>query len=157
MGTIELHHEITIAAPAAVAWAVVADYRRDVDWRTGVLSMIPTPDDLVNVGTTTVERIRAGGRTYVNDGEVTAVDPGVRFEWRTTAGVTAHGARAVRVLDEERCRVRLELTVAPEGFNRAIAPLLRRMLASNLHRDLDRLQSIVEAGMDRSARPLEQP
>lgn len=95
MSTITLVHETDIHAPAATAWQVVADYTRDVTWRNGVLRMAPTPTGLVQVGTTTEEEIRVAGRTYRNSGEVVTVEPGVRFEWRTTAGAAAHGARQV--------------------------------------------------------------
>ena len=106
MGTIDITHQITVTAGAEAVWAVLADYGRDVEWRTGVVRMESTPADEVEVGTTTTEVLRVGGRSYTNLGEVTAVDRGRRFEWRTTAGANAHGARAVRPLDGDRCEVR---------------------------------------------------
>jgi uncharacterized membrane protein len=143
---IELHHEIEIDAPARRAWALLADYALDPEWRAGVVSMEPTPPGPVGVGTTTAEVLRFAGRTMRNEGVVVAVDDGRRFEWRTTAGAAdADGAREVEALDADRCRVRLELTVRPHGVDRALAPVTRRVLDRNLRADLRRLRALVAA------------
>ena len=145
MSTITLIHETDIDAPARSVWRVVADYSRDVEWRHGVLSMVPDPTGLAQVGTSTAEVMKVAGRTYRNDGEVVAVTPGSRFEWRTTAGAVAHGSRQVSPIDPQRCRVRLELHVTPTGINRLFAPMLKRMLADGLTGDLQRLRNLVES------------
>lgn len=145
MTTITLVHETDIAAPAALAWRVVADYARDVEWRSGVLRMVPSPPGLVRVGTTTAEEMKVAGKTYRNDGEVVSVEQGSRFEWRTTAGAVAHGARQVTSIDPGRCRVGLELHVTPSGVNRLLAPMLTKVLDKGLAGDLVRLRSLVEA------------
>ena len=145
MSTVILIHDTDIDAPAAMAWRVVADYARDVEWRQGVLHMVPTPTGLVRVGTTTAEEMKLAGKTYRNDGEVIAVEPGSRFEWRTTAGAVAHGSRHVMPIDPRRCRVRLELHVTPTGLNPLFAPMLKRMLDTGLAGDVGRLRELVEA------------
>lgn len=145
MSTVTLIHETDIGAPAAMAWQVVADYARDVDWRVGVLRMVPTPSGPVQVGTTTAEEMKLAGKTYRNDGEVVVVEPGSRFEWRTTAGAVAHGSRQVIPIDPGRCRVRLELHVTPTGLNRVFAPVLKKVLAKGLAGDVERLRDLVEA------------
>ena len=145
MSAITLIHETDIDAPARSVWRVVADYSRDVEWRDGVLSMVPNPPGLVEVGTVTAEEMKVAGRTYRNDGEVVAVEPGSRFQWRTTAGAVAHGSRQVSTIDPERCRVRLELHVTPTGINRLFAPMLKRLLADALTGDLQRLRELVES------------
>lgn len=150
MSTITLIHEAVIDAPAAMAWRVVADYSRDVDWRRGVVRMAPTPVGLVQVGTTTAEEMKLAGTTYRNNGQVVAVDPGSRFQWCTTAGAVAHGSRQVTPIDSERCRVRLELHVTPTGPNRLFAPILRRMLDKGLAGDVQRLRELVETATPRN-------
>lgn len=107
--------------------------------------MVPTPAGPVRVGTTTAEEMKVAGKTYRNDGEVVAVDDGTRFEWRTTAGAVAHGARQVTPLDGDRCYVRLELHVTPTGLNRLLAPMLKTMLDRTLAGDVERLRTLVEA------------
>ena len=148
MTTIEMQATAEIDRPAAEVWQVLADYARDPEWRTGVRSMVPTPPGEAQVGTTTTEVLRLGGRTWRNDGEVTAVDAGRRFTWRTTVGADADGARAVSPTSDGSCLVSLELRVRPHGAERLMAPLLRRMLQKNLHRDLSRLRELVTAGAE---------
>lgn len=142
---ITIHQEIDIDAPTADVWRVVADYGRDPQWRTGVLSMVPSPPGPVTAGTTTVEELRLGGRLWRNEGEVTAVEPGRRFEWRTTSGAVARGSRSVEALGAGRSRLRLELHVTPTGTSRLMIPVLGRMLRRNLARDVRRLAEVVEA------------
>lgn len=131
------------ASPQAI-WDVIADYRRDPEWRTGVISMVPTPAGCVQVGTTTVEDLRLAGKTWRNVGRVTAVTSGQHFSWQTTDGADAHGSRTVESLGPDRSRARLELTVTPHGVERLMAPLLARMLRRNLRRDLARLGALLD-------------
>ena len=149
---IALDATVEVDASAAEAWAVVADYARDVDWRRGVRSMVPTPSGPARRGTTTVEWLRAAGRTMRNDGEVTAVDDGRRFTWRTTSGVVAEGSREVVALGDDECRVRLETRVQPPGLFRLVPGLLRRSLQRNLTADANRLRTLIELGPDAAAR-----
>jgi hypothetical protein len=128
-----------------MAWQVVADYGRDVEWRNGVVRMTPTPTAPVQVGTTTIEEMKLAGKSYRNDGEVVAVEPGASFEWRTTAGAVAHGSRTVTPIDSHRCQVRLELHVTPRGADRLFAPVLKKVLDRGLAGDVARLRDLVEA------------
>ena len=150
MTTIDMHAAIDIERPAEEVWAVVADYARDPEWRTGVEAMVPTPGGEVRLGTTTAETLRLAGRTWHNDGVVTGVDPGTRFTWRTTLGADADGSRSVEASGAGSCRVRLDLRVRPHGFEKVMAPALRRMLQRNLRRDLDQLRELVTAAAARS-------
>jgi uncharacterized protein YndB with AHSA1/START domain len=134
----------TVDRPAAEVWAVVADYDRDPDWRAGVETMAPSTSGLAAVGTTTDEVLHLGGRTYRNHGEVTAVEPGRRLEWRTLRGADAAGSRTVVPLAGERCEVELVLAVRPHGLERLLQPLLAPMLRKGLLRDLVRLKGLLE-------------
>lgn len=134
--TLEIH------ASAESVWDVIADYGRDPEWRTGVTSMTTEPDGPLAVGTITHEIIRVAGRTYRNTGRVDRVVDGASIAWHTTSGAEAHGTRSVRALGGDRCEVTLELHVVPRGVNRLLAPVLRRMLATNLRRDLTTLAAL---------------
>lgn len=138
---IEAAASVEINAPAASAWEVVADYRCDPLWRNGVDEMTPTPAGLVVAGTTTVEKMRFAGRAMRNDGVVRTVEPGSRFEWRTTTGVEAEGSRTVVPLGPHLCRVTLTLRVRARGLMVLAAPVLRR----GLRTDVTRLAHLVES------------
>lgn len=137
----------TIDAPASAVWTIVADYRRDPKWRTGVVSMVTEPAGPLAVGMVTREVIRVAGRTYRTVGQVDRVEPGASLHWHTTHGAEARGSRSVRPVGPDRCEVTLELHVVPRGVNRLLAPVLRRMLASNLRRDLVALGSLSSASV----------
>jgi hypothetical protein len=126
-------------------WALIAAYERDPEWRTGVTSMTPDQPGPLAPGSTTVEVMRFGGRTYRNVGEILEVLPGRSVAWRTTAGAEASGRRSVEPGADGSCDVTLELTVRPHGIERLLAPVLSRMLARNLDRDLANLERLVIA------------
>lgn len=133
----------TIAAPPADVWAVVSDYPRDPEWRTGVSVMDASGPTALGVATHEVLRLL--GRTYVNDAVIDSVEPGRRLAWHTVAGAEVRGSRTVEAADGG-CRVTLEVVATPHGVERLAAPLLRRVLAGNLRGDLDRLAAVLGAG-----------
>lgn len=141
--TIEFSAAAEAAVPAERAWAVLADYARDVEWRRQVVAMTPSPPGPVHPGQATAEVLRFAGRTLRNDGEVVQVGD-LRFTWRTTSGVDAEGAREVRPLGPDRCRIALRTRVRPTGAERYYAPLARIVLARGLRTDLRRLVEIAE-------------
>lgn len=132
-----------VPASAPAAWAVVADYGRDPEWRRGVRTMAPEPAGVVTVGTTTAEVLRFAGRTYRSGGLVTAVDAGVRFRWRTTSGLVAEGGRTVEPAGPVSARVTLRAAVRPIGAQRLLAPVLAPVLTRTLRGDLDRLAALL--------------
>jgi uncharacterized protein YndB with AHSA1/START domain len=150
---IYLSHEIDVDAPAEAVWSIVADYSLDPRWRTGVVQMVPTPLGTVRAGTRTSEDLRLAGKSWHNDGEVVEVDPGRSFTWRTTSGADARGGRTVEPLDGGRCRLRLDLVVRPNGVERLMAPVLRRMIDRNQRTDLQRLRELAEGRVADQAGP----
>jgi hypothetical protein len=143
MTTITISARHHVPCDATAAWAVIADYSRDHEWRQGVVAMSSDPVGMVHPGATTSEELRFAGRTYRNDGVVLRVDEPRSFEWRTTAGADATGARRVEPLDGNSCRVTLELSVVPHGTERLMAPLLRRLLQRQLAGDLCRFAVLI--------------
>ena len=142
---IEFSAALEASCPADDAWAALADYARDAEWRGAVESMVPTPPGPAAPGTVTAERMRFAGRTLHNDGEVVTTGPGRRFTWRTTSGVDAEGSREVTPLGPGRCRIALHTRVRPTGAERFYAPLARAVLRRALRADLRRLRDLVEA------------
>jgi uncharacterized membrane protein len=141
--TIDLQRSAEIRRSAAEVWHIVADYERDPEWRRGVVAMAPTPPGPVEVGTTTCEDIRFGGRRYRNGGRVLSLEPERSFAWETTSGIQAEGGRTVVPIADDRCVVELTLRVTPTGVERLLAPVLRRMLDRQLEGDLARLVALV--------------
>ena len=144
MSTIRARASVEVDRPADQVWELVADYARDPEWRTGVVTMAPSTPGTVQPGTTTAEELRVAGRAQHNGGLVTAVQPGTRFAWRTTSGVAAAGARAVIPVRPGRCRVDLELDVTLSGLQRLARPLLAVVVRRTLAADARRLAALAE-------------
>jgi uncharacterized membrane protein len=144
MKQIEVRATIDVSGPAVRVWAVLADYRRDPEWRAGVRDMDPRPPGPAEPGQLTDERMRFAGRGYRNGGRVESVGPGRELRWRTTSGVDADGSRAVDELPDGRCRVRLETHVRPHGMDRLFAPVLGPLLRRQMRGDLRRLRLLTE-------------
>lgn len=144
MTNIQLHEQVEIERPSDEVWHLVADYTRDPEWRAGVATMTPNPLGTVMTGTTTAEELRFAGRTWRNAGEVTGVEEGAGFTWRTTSGTPAYGARRITALTPTRTRIDLLLTVTPPRSQRLLRPILARLLARTLRGDAQRLRMIAE-------------
>ncbi|QLY33590.1 SRPBCC family protein [Nocardia huaxiensis] len=141
----ELVAETRIDRPAAAVWALLADYGNDPRWRRGVHTMAPEPPGPVTAGTRTAEVLRFAGRTYLNNGEVLAVEPGRSFRWRTTSGVRATGSRTVEPAGAGSCVVRLRVHIQPSGVDRLVALVFGGLLRRNLIRDLERFRVLAES------------
>jgi uncharacterized membrane protein len=150
---IDLTRSHIVPAPAAAVWAVLADYRRDPEWRTGVRSMEPDTEGEPRPGTTVQEVLRIAGSTKHIGSVVDAVEPGRRVAWHTTDGSDVNGFRMVEPIGDDRCRVTLGITVRPHGAEKLMAPLFRRILGRNTAGDLVRLDDLVLGGADRRPAP----
>lgn len=140
---IDITLSLDIPAPASAVWEVLADYRRDPEWRTGVLSMEPDTPGLARPGTAVHEVLRLGGQTNHIESVVDEVDPGSRLTWHTTAGADARGFRLVEPIGGDLSRVTLGITITPHGAERLLAPVFRRMIRRNQMGDLRRLRDLV--------------
>ena len=54
---------VTVARSPDVVWSAVADYGRDVEWRTGLTDMTPDPPGPPAAGTKVHEVLTTGGRS----------------------------------------------------------------------------------------------
>ena len=142
MRTATFHETAVIDVPAAEVWALVADYDVDPRWRKGVSAMNPKPPGRACPGTTTLEVLRFGGRTYRIPGEVTDLRAGHSFAWHASK---AHGTRSVESVDESSCTVELTMHVRLAGAERLLGRLLARKMRHNLAGDLGRLAELARA------------
>lgn len=141
---IDFGTSIEIDRPVQDVWALLTDYGRDPEWRSGVLSMTADPPGPAAAGTTTAEIMRFAGRTLRNAAEIVRVGPGHQLVWRTTSGIDANGMRIVEPRGPQRCRVRLATRVRPHGFDRLLAPLAHLLLQRRITGDGRRLRSLAE-------------
>jgi Polyketide cyclase / dehydrase and lipid transport len=153
---------LDLDVPSDDAWAVVADYRRDPEWRGGVRTMQPLPDGAVVASTTTTEVLRFAGRTYRIPGRVVELrdaGPERTIVWEATK---AHGRRGVVATGARTCRVELDLHLHLGPSERLMAPLLVRLMRRRLDGDVARLatllaQSRTSSNVTAAARPNASP
>ena len=141
---------IEIARPAADTWAVVGDYRHDVEWRREVTAMVPAPAGMAATGTRTHETGRLLGSPFETRGVVVAAD-GHQFRWEATGvGSRASGSREVVALDADRCEVVLGYSVRLTGRKAALNPVFVAAFRRSVRRNLRALKRQLEAAQPRS-------
>ena len=97
-------HSIEIDAPAATVWAVFSDVVHWPDWTASVRRVVPVDEPALVVGAQfTIEQPRLPRLVW----EVTEIDPGHGWTWRSTSpGTTTTGWHEVVPLDDGRTRAR---------------------------------------------------
>lgn len=144
-GTIIVSETIEVDASASRAWAVVADYSHDAQWREGVESMTQDVVGTVADGTTTVEDYRILGQRMLNTAVISHVVDGRSFRWATISGTDAEGTREVRPLGDARAEIRLETRSRPRGLVESLLrPLIKPALSRSLRRSMASLKQLVE-------------
>lgn len=143
MKKVEVRVRIHRAAEDVYAYA--STFSTMPEWRGGNLEVEQLTDGLVRVGT----RIRAGGRAFGRSIgmviEVTALEPGSRFEYKGAGGPL----RTHNVLTFESVAGGTQVTWTDEielgGILGPLEPLMGRMVRRGYAADLSRLKAILEA------------
>lgn len=134
-----------IAAPAAVAWRLLADYANDPLWRARVRRMEQSPPGQVFPGATAVEEIRVLGTLSRAVVEVVTVTPGTSFTWRAIDGADAEGHRTITALGDDRCELHTWRVIRLSGAQAWGEPLARWALTRGERADVQRAAALVEA------------
>ena len=136
--------EVLVERPPAEVFALLADYRRDGEWRRAVTAMRVEPDAPVVVGSTISETLRFAGRTWITDTTVTALQPGRSLCFQGgDATMQVSGRREVEPWGDGT-RVRQQLTLEPRGLLRLLSPLLAAMYRRVATRDLATLRDLLQ-------------
>ena len=142
---------IEVACEAEEAFALLADYGRDAEWRAEVVEMTPSPPGPASPGTETREVARMMGRTFVTPGRVTSVVPGRSLTWQARSdGLEARGERAVTSLGQGRCGVTLSYELRLLGPSRLFEAVLGAAFRRRVRANQRGLRSLLEAAVERS-------
>ena len=141
----EMTTEIVIDRPPDEVFAVLADYRRDAEWRSAVVAMRVEPDAPVTLGSRIVEELRFGGQTHVTTTTVTTFEPGERLAFTgANATTVVRGSRAVSP-QGAGTRVTQHLELLPQrDAMRLLGPLLAPAYRRVAARDLSALKALLE-------------
>jgi hypothetical protein len=141
---IDVRPSIVIRRPRAEVAAVMFDPRNDSRWTTGVVDCRPLSEGRLRAGSRVERTTRFLGRRFSYLYETTAADNDVSVD--------------LKVDQPFPMRIRYELQDAADGtltsirargdasgFFRLAEPLLARMVARNIGKDLEKLKALVEA------------
>lgn len=126
-------------------WAVLGNYARDREWRSGV-EMRQEPPGMAIQGAMTYETLRFLGRTMSVVARLEEVEPGKRLVFQTVeSDVPVRGERRVEPLDDGKSLVTLKLSLRPAGLWAIFAAPMAQLLRRRVARDLDSLAALVQA------------
>ena len=135
---------VEIERPAEAVYEYLADMTNNPDWQFGVESTEWTSARPGGVGSTYDQTMEFKGQvtSYV----VTATEPGrsITVESRAGATIATTVTRTVEVLNENQCRVRVELAGKLPGWRKLTKPLAGRMIRRSLESDYRRLKRQLE-------------
>ena len=145
---VQISESVEIARPPGEVWAAIADYGFDLEWRKGLEEMRPDPPGGPAVGTKVHEVVRNGGRQYVADTVVTALEPGVSYEFSGSGSIGGlMGGRSVTADGTGgRSVFTYDIRLQPTGGMRLLRPILGPMVRSGLKKDLQKLKGLLENG-----------
>jgi carbon monoxide dehydrogenase subunit G len=143
---VRVQESVEIARPPDEVWGAIADYEFDRQWRKGLTDMTPDPPGGPAVGTKVHEVVRNSGRDYVADTVVTALDPGVSYEFSGSGTIgELEGGRSVQVgVDGTGSIFTYDIQLHPRGWMRLLLPTLGPMVRSALKKDLHTLSGLLE-------------
>lgn len=137
---ITITESIAFDLPAEEVWAYVEDYSNDINWRTGLVEMTPTPPGPPSIGTSVHEVVKKAGSTYVTKSMVTEVgERSYRFSGAGTSGGVS-GGRSVSENGEDQAVFTYDIELRLSGLQALAAPVVHRFMRSSLRNDLERLQ-----------------
>lgn len=139
----EATNETTIARPPAEVFGYLANAENDRAWRPGVLEIERISGE--GVGTRYRQVMSGpGGRRIDADIEITEHEAPRRLGFQTIAGpVRPTGTYELEGV-EGATRVRFTLTVQLTGLKKAMAPMVRKTMTSEVA-NLDNLKQTLEA------------
>lgn len=134
---------VEIDAPGPTVFAYVADLTNNPEWQSGVTS--------AEWGTGGPPELGASCRQTMDDGSVVvyrvvALEPGKSITVEPESGSTLATAvtRTVQVLNDSRCRVRMDLVGRIRGWRLFLRPLVIRVIRTSIEADYRRLKRLLE-------------
>ncbi|MDJ1369787.1 SRPBCC family protein [Gulosibacter molinativorax] len=138
---------VEIERPAAEVFAFVSDQLNAPRWQQGLESVKRLTPGPIRVGSEHEFVRQFGGRTVRDRNRFVEYVPGeyVRF---TMGNGSISGEASYRVIPTgpARCRVEATLRFDKLGWMRPLAPILRRILVRDTHRDDLTLKRLLEGG-----------
>ena len=121
-------HTLSVSAPPSAIFAIVDDVSQTPTWLsrcTAIEKLDPGPND---VGTRLRYHYADGRRTGVMDGQIIAREPDRHFAMKFSDRMMDVTVDFVAASDGVGTTLTHSVDIAPQGFGRLVAPLIRRQL-----------------------------
>jgi uncharacterized protein YndB with AHSA1/START domain len=145
--TMKIERKTVIARPPAEVFAYVADVRNDPTWHTDVLE-VRSSSDVVDMGT--VFSVKVKPSMGVSEGTMTVsrFEPGKLIQFHGRMGRLEPTVTNICEPDAGGTRVTRSVEIDPPGLMRAMAPLMKRMIAKSNDGFLANLKQLLERSRD---------
>ena len=143
MFTVSVSTEIEVAAGSTYDY--ISDPTNNSEWQFGIESTEWTSPPPFGVGSTYRQTMEYKGQ--VTDYAVVAIDAGrtISVQSQHDAAIPTTVTRTVLMLNDEKCRVRVDLQGGLRGLRRLTKPLVTRMIRRSIESDYRRLKRMLEA------------
>jgi uncharacterized membrane protein len=142
---VKFDFDVVIDRPVDDVFAYVTDVRNLPEWQESAVEAAWIEVSSPRLGARLRERRDLFGRTIESEVEVTAYEPGRRFDLRALSGpirfVVRHRFEAV----ENGTRLRLGAEGEPGGMLRFAGPVIARQAQRQFRDDLQRLKQVLES------------
>jgi uncharacterized protein YndB with AHSA1/START domain len=143
---VDASNEVVVERPPAEVFAFLADAENDPAWRPGVVDIERVSGDGPGAGARYRQGVKGpGGRRVDADVETTAYEPDRLIGFRATAGPVRPEGRYELSPADGGTRVRFALAAELRGLKVAMAPAVRKTMASEVGR-LEDLKRVLERG-----------
>jgi uncharacterized membrane protein len=128
---------IEVGVPVRIAYNQWTQFEEFPRFMEGVEDVRQMGDDRLHW------RARIGGKEQEWDARITEQHPDERVAWRNTSGATNAGVVTFHYLDENRCKVTLQLEYDPEGMVETVGDKLG-FVSRTVEGDLERFKTYIE-------------
>jgi hypothetical protein len=136
---------VQVRRPAQEVFAYLADVRNEVHWRESVVESGYQDDAALSVGTRGRTGVEMGDKRVAMGWTVVEHEPGRHVRWELTEGPWRGGGSYTVEPVEDGAAVTAALEVRLAGPARLLEPVLGVMLGRGLHRDLERLRTVLSS------------
>jgi uncharacterized protein YndB with AHSA1/START domain len=141
---IDATNEVVVDRPPADVFAFLGDAENDRAWRPGVLDIERVSGDGAGAGACYRQGVKGpGGRRIAADVETTAYEPDRLIAFRAIEGPVRPEGRYELAPADGGTRVRFALAAELRGLKVAMAPAVRRTMASEVGH-LENLKRVLE-------------
>ena len=141
--------ETPCSAEAAFAHIGAGFFENHSRWDPDVKKMTKASDAPVGVGTTGQEHRKVPGRTIVSDIRITEFEPPRRFGFESTSGPMRERVSWQLEPTSTGTRIRTSLSFAARApAMRLFAPVMRRMIARNVERNMENFRRALSDNCD---------